>query len=233
MRNSLMRSRAIWSFGLALGIVFAVSAVVPLSPGARAETAAPAAKPAAPDAAPAAASAPTVAPTEWVKVCDPKNPAICQVGEDYALTGAQAPLGSFSIQTTPDANKFAIGIQVPLGFLLQAGIPISVDGAKKVTAQYVTCLPSPQAQTYFCLAQALTDGTFVDSLKKGKALQLALTGPDKSNNVLAFPLTTFAQSFDGPDQAALARQREDAAKALADKAKERAKQLEGTQQPKP
>ena len=38
-------------------------------------------------------------------------------------------------------------------------------------------------------------------------------------------------SFDGPDQAALARQRDDAAKVLAEKAKERAKQLEG-QQPK-
>jgi hypothetical protein len=54
---------------------------------------------------------------------------------------------------------------------------------------------------------------------------------EKKATRIAFPLDTFAESFDGPDQAALARQREDAAKVLAEKAKERAKQLEG-QQPK-
>jgi len=218
-----MRTGAISSLGIAVGIV-----VAGLATGALAET--------APAVAPAPAQtgqpAPAVAPTAWGKVCDPNNAKLCQVSEDYALVGANSVIGSVSIQTSPDPNKFAVGIQVPIGFLLQEGIPLSVDGAKKITAPFITCLPSPQGPSYFCLAQALVDSAFVDSLKKGKSLNLALVSMDRKKSTLSFPLATFASAFDGPDQAALARQRDDAAKILAEKAKERAKQLEG-QQPKP
>jgi invasion protein IalB len=216
---SLKTKWAISSFGIALGIIVCAAAAT----SASAET--------APAAAPQAEQAPQIAPAQWIKICDPNNPKICQVTEDYSLAGSDALLSSISIQTTPDANKFGIGIQVPIGFMLQAGIPMSVDGVKKATAQFITCLPSPQGPSYFCLAQALGDGDFIATLKKGKALQLELISMEKKATRIAFPLDTFAESFDGPDQAALARQREDAAKVLAEKAKERAKQLEG-QQPK-
>ncbi len=225
MLKSLIRNGAISSGGIVLGAVMAFS-VAGLAPiGAMAETTpAPAdqAKPAGPD----------VAPTEWVKICDPKDASLCQISEDYLLVGANSAIASISIQTSPDPKKFAVGIQVPLGFMVNAGIPLNVDGTKKATAQFITCVPSPQSQAYFCLAQALVDDGFIDTLKKAKMLQLSLTGMDKSTATMNFPLTTFAQAYDGPDQAALARQRDDAAKILAEKAKERAKQLEG-QQPKP
>ena len=221
MSKSLMRTGAISSLGIALGIVVAA-----LASGALAETAP------APAPAQKGQPAPKVAPTEWAKVCDPNNAKLCQVSEDYALVGASSVIGSVSIQTSPDPNKFAVGIQIPIGFLLQAGIPLSIDGAKKTTAPFITCLPSPQGPSYFCLAQVLVDGGFVDSLKKGKSLDMALVSMDRKSTTLSFPLATFASAFDGPDQAALARQRDDAAKILAEKAKERAKQLEG-QQPKP
>ena len=230
MRTSLKRSWAISSAGIASVIFVAVLTAAPVSAVAQAAT-----KPAAPaPAAKAGPAAPQIGPTQWVKVCDPKNAKICQITEDYAVVGSTTPIGSVSVQTMPDPGKFGIGIQVPLGFLLDAGIPLSIDGDKKANAQFVTCVPSPQSQTYFCIAQVLADQAFVDQLKKGKDLQLQLTYPDKTSATLAFPLATFAQAYDGPDQAALARQREDAAKVLAEKAKERAKQLEGQQgQPKP
>ncbi len=226
---TLKRSRAISSFGIVLGIVVACTGVGALTTAALAATAAPAPPAAAPQQQ--QPQQPPVAPSEWVKVCDPNNAQICQITEDYGLVGAQSPIGSVSVQTSPDPNKFGIGIQVPLGFMLPAGIPLSIDGTKKGSAQFITCLPSPQSQTYFCLAQALVDGGFIDALKKGKALQLALAAPDKTGTTLVFPLDTFADAYTGPDQAALARQREDAAKVLAEKAKERAKQLEGQQNP--
>jgi invasion protein IalB len=233
MRTSLKRSWAISSLGIASGIFVAMMMATPLTAAAQAT-----AKPAAPAPAPAVKAGPTapeIGPTQWVKVCDPKNAKICQITEDYAVVGSTTPIGSISIQTMPDPGKFGVGIQVPLGFLLDAGIPLSIDGDKKANAQFITCLPSPQSQAYFCVAQVLADQAFVDQLKKAKLLQLQLTYPDKTSTTLAFPLATFAQAFDGPDQAALARQREDAAKVLAEKAKERAKQLEGQQgqQPKP
>ena len=220
---SLKKNGAISSFGIALGIVVAIAATGPLATSALAETAPAAAQPAQP--------ALEVAQAQWVKVCDPQNAKVCQISEDYAVAGSNSPISSVAIQTTPDASKFSIGLQVPIGIMLQAGVPLAVDGAKKLTAQFVTCLPSPQSQSYFCLAQAPVDGNFIAALKSGKALQLQLIGMDKKVSTVAFPLDTFAESFDGPDQAALARQREDAAKVLAEKAKERAKQLEG-QQPK-
>jgi invasion protein IalB len=221
---SLKKNWAISSFGVALGIVVAVAAAGPLVTSALAETAPAAAQPAQP-------AQPELAQTQWVKICDPQNANLCQITEDYALAGATSPISSVLIQTSPDANKFSIGLQVPIGIMLQAGIPLAVDGAKKVTVPFITCLPSPQGASYFCLAQAPVDGNFIAALKKGKALQAQLVGMDKKVITVAFPLDTFAGSFDGPDQAALARQREDAAKVLAEKAKERAKQLEG-QQPK-
>jgi invasion protein IalB len=220
---SLKKNGAISSFGIALGIVVAIAATGPLATSAFAET--------APAAAQPAQQAPEVAPAQWVKVCDPQNAKLCQITEDYSVAGANSPISSISIQTMPDANKFGIGIQVPIGFMLQAGIPLSVDGVKKLTAQFITCLPSPQGQAYFCLAQVLADGAFIAALKKGKALEMQLVSMEKKVATVTFPLDTFTESFDGPDQAALARQRDDAAKVLAEKAKERAKQLEG-QQPK-
>ncbi len=224
MLKSLMRNGAISSAGIVLGIAVSFSVAGPLATGALAETA-----PATTDQA--KPTVPDVAPTEWVKVCDPNNAAICQITEDIALVGANTPLASISVQTFPDPKKFALGIQVPIGFLLDQGIPLSVDGAKTATAQFITCLPSPQSQSYFCLAQVLVDDGFVAQLKKGKDLKLALTAMDKTGKTLAFPLATFAQAYDGPDQAALARERDNAAKILAEKAKERAKQLEGQQKP--
>ncbi len=231
MRTSLKRSWAIPSIGIASGVFVAAMMAMPMTAAAQA-----AAKPTAPaPAAKAGPAAPEIGPTQWVKVCDPKNAKVCQITEDYAVVGSTTPIGSVSIQTMPDPGKYGVGIQVPLGFLLDAGIPLSIDGDKKTNAQFITCLPAPQTQAYFCVAQVLADQAFVDQLKNGKALQLQLTYPDKTSTTLQFPLETFAQSFDGPDQAALARQREDAAKVLSEKAKERAKQLEGQQgqQPKP
>ena len=224
MLKSLMRNGAISSTGIVLAIAMSFSVAGPLATGALAETAPAAANQAKP-------AAPDVAPTEWVKVCDPNNAAICQITEDFALVGSNAPLASVSVQTSADPKKFALGIQVPVGVMLDEGIPLSVDGTKATTAQFITCVPSPQGPSYFCLAQALVDDGFITLLKKAKDLQLALTGMDKVTKTLAFPLTTFAQAYDGPDQAALARERDNAAKILAEKAKERAKQLEGQQKP--
>ncbi len=217
MLKSLTRNSAISSFGIAVGLV-----VASLATGALAAETAPAAPP-------KEQKAPEIAASQWVKICDPNNAKLCQISADYSLVGAPSPIGSISIQTSPDPNKFAVGIQVPLGFRLNAGIPLSVDGTKKAEAQFITCLPSPQGQTFFCLAQTPVDSAFIDAMKKGKALQLQLASMDKSSTTMAFPLTSFTAAYDGPDQAALARQREDAAKILAEKAKQRAKQLEGQQ----
>ena len=186
----------------------------------------------APAPAPAPASAPAPATgdvSQWLKVCNPKQPEICAISKDYVAESGPNALARFAIQTTPDAKKFAIGITVPLGFVFPPGIPISVDGDKKITAQYVICLPeSPQAKSsVVCVAQAPVADDFVGALKKGQKLQLQLTSGNSKQINLEFSLAGFSKSFDGPDmgEASVAKQREEAAKIFQQKAQQRGQEL--------
>ena len=61
--------------------------------------------------------------------------------KDYVVESGPNALATFTVQTTPDPKKFGIGVTVPPGFIFPPGIPISVDGNKKATAQYVMCWP--------------------------------------------------------------------------------------------
>ena len=148
--------------------------------------------------------------------------------KDYVAEAGPNALARFTVQTTADPKKFGIGITVPLGFVFPPGIPISVDGEKKATAQYVICLPeSPTTQSVACIAQAQVADDFVSALKKGSKLQLSLTAGDTKTIAIDFSLSGFSKSFDGPDmgEAAVAKQREEAAKIFQQKAQERGKQL--------
>jgi invasion protein IalB len=221
---------------------FAVAAlVIAWAPAALAQapakpaTPAPAAKPAAPAAAaPAAAPAPTSGDVaQWVKVCNPQQPAMCSVTKDFVSESGPAPLATFSVQTTPEPKKYALGILVPLGFVFPPGIPINVDGDKKGTAQYVICLPeSPQSQAVACIARAEVGEDFIGTMKKGTKLDLQLTGGDGKVVPLTFSLAGFSKSFDGPDmgEATVAKQRQEAARIFQEKAAERGKKLIEEQQ---
>ncbi len=146
---------------------------------------------------------------QWVKQCNPQQPDICNISKDYVSANLPGPLATFIVQTTADPKKFQIGLQVPLGFVFPPGIPISVDGEKKATGQYVICLPPPQGQSVLCLAQAPVTDDFIAALKKGSKLELTLTDGSNKAVPLNFSLAGFSKSFDGPDQgeAALAKQR--------------------------
>jgi invasion protein IalB len=235
----LTRQARLLAVAAALALAGAPAAMAQPAPATPAPAPAPA--PAAPAAAPApaagaAASAPAPAAgdiAQWVKVCNPKQPAMCSVTKDYVSESGPAPLATFSVQTTPDPKKYALGILVPLGFVFPPGIPINVDGDKKSTAQYVICLPeSPQSQAVACIARAEVGDDIVGAMKKGSKLELQLTGGDGKVVSLAFSLAGFSKSFDGPDmgEATVAKQREDAAKIFQEKAAERGKQLIQEQQ---
>ncbi len=78
-----------------------------------------------------------------------------------------------------------------------------------------------------CIAQAQVADDFVSALKKGvEAAAVADTGDTKTLPI-DFSLAGFSKSFDGPDigEAAVAKQREEAAKIFQQKAQERGQQL--------
>ncbi len=165
---------------------------------------------------------------QWLKICDPKKPDICAVTKDYVVESGPQALATFTLQTTADPKKFGIGITVPPGFIFPPGIPISVDGTKKGTAQYVICWPdAPKSQHVVCIAQAPAAEDFVTALKKGGTLEIELTTGDAKTVPIDFSLAGFSKTFDGPDmgEAALAKQREDTAKLFQQKAQQRGQQL--------
>lgn len=166
--------------------------------------------------------------TQWLKICDPKQPTMCAVTKDYVVESGPNALATFTIQSTADPKKFGVGLTVPPGFIFPPGIPVSVDGAKKATAQYVLCWPeSPKSQRVMCIAQAQVADDFVTALKKGNKVEIQLTTGDAKSVPISFSLAGFSKTFDGPDmgEAALAKQREEIAKAFQAKAQQRGQQL--------
>jgi invasion protein IalB len=165
---------------------------------------------------------------QWLKVCDPKNAAVCAVTKDYVVESGPQALATFTVQSTADPKKYGLGITVPPGFVFPPGVPVSIDGAKKTTAQYVVCWPDgPKSTRVMCIAQAQVADDFVTALKKGGAVQLQLTTGDNKTVPIAFSLAGFSKVFDGPDmgQAAITKQREDTAKLFEQKAQQRGQQL--------
>jgi invasion protein IalB len=165
---------------------------------------------------------------QWLKVCDPKNPAICMVTKDYIVESGPAALATFSVQGRPEPNKFGVGVTVPPGFFFPPGIPVSIDGKKQATAQYIVCWPDgPKSSRVMCIAQAEVPDDFVAALKKGGTLALQLTTGDGKTVPIEFSLAGFSKTFDGPDmgEAAIAKQREETAKLFQEKAQQRGQQL--------
>jgi invasion protein IalB len=166
--------------------------------------------------------------SHWLKVCDPKNPAVCAVTKDYIVESGPNALATFTVQTTADPKTFGVGVTVPPGFIFPPGIPISVDSTKISTAQYVLCWPDgPKSTRVMCIAQAQVKDDFVAALKKGGSLQLQLTTGEAKTVPINFSLSGFTAVFDGPDmgEGALVKQREEVAKLFQEKAQQRGQQL--------
>ena len=165
---------------------------------------------------------------QWLKVCDPKDATLCAVTKDYVVESGPQALATFTIRSTADPKKFGLGVTVPPGFFFPPGIPVSIDGNKQTTAQYVVCWPDgPKSSRVMCIAAADVAADFVAALKKGGTLELQLTTGDGKTVPIDFSLAGFSKTFDGPDmgEAAITKQREETAKLFQDKAQQRGQQL--------
>ena len=164
----------------------------------------------------------------WLKVCDPKDPAKCAVTKDYVVESGPQAIATFTVSSLADPKKFGVGVVSLPGFYFPPGIPVSIDGNKLATAQYIVCTPDgPKSTRVMCIAQAEVTGDFVAAMKKGGTLELQLTTGDGKTVPIDFSLAGFSKTFDGPDmgEAAVAKQREETAKMFQDKAQQRGQQL--------
>jgi invasion protein IalB len=220
----------------------ALVTTIMLPMAALAQTAAPAPAATAPAAtAPAAATAPGP-DTAWVKICnvDANKNQICNISQ-VLLSKNGSVIASFSIQ--PGANKkYAAGAFVPLGFIIPAGVTLTIDGDKKAVAQFTICVPPTEGGPAGCAARADLGDDFIQAMRKGNKLGLVLANTAGQPIPIEMTLIGFAGAYDGEGlDPAQARAREvEQSKALQEEARaafqrmiEKQRQENGTNPPAP
>jgi invasion protein IalB len=178
----------------------AVAALLALpAPVLAQDAAAPAANAPAAAAAPAAGGQAQEPAQQWAKVCntDAKTKVQRCVTSIALVAKTGAFIASFSIEPTPDPKKFNVGAFVPLGFVLPAGVTLTIDGAKKAGATYFLCAPPTEGQPAGCLAQAAVPDDFVAAMRKGNKLGLVLVSGQNQQIPIELTLVGFSKSFDG------------------------------------
>lgn len=171
------------------GVVLAAVALLALSaPGAQAQSS----EQQAPAAAPPADG--SMFAGGWRKVAVP-NPQD-QSKPVYLITQEardknNVPIAEVTIMIEAEKEKRML-IVVPQGFLLPAGIRLQVDKNEPIAGTYITCAANT------CQAEAKIDDGFVDQMKKGGNLVVAVaTLPDGKARAVGMSLSGFTATYDG------------------------------------
>ena len=139
----------------------------------------------------------------WVKVCgtDQNKQQVCNVSQ-ILLSPTGSVIASLSLQPGSD-KKVAVGVFVPLGFVIPAGVTLAIDGDKKAVAQFTICVPgSPGApgapdQPAGCVARADLTDDFVALLRKGTKVSLVLADAQGQPIPIDMTLDGFGKAYDG------------------------------------
>lgn len=101
------------------------------------------------------------------------------------------PIAEVTIMIEADKSKRML-VVVPQGFLLPPGIRLQVDKNEPVAGNYITCAGST------CQAEAKIDDKFIEQMKKGANLIVAVaTLPDGKAKAVGMSLTGFTAAIDG------------------------------------
>ena len=185
------------SFGVSLRFCGARSKLLPLLAAMILLPAAALAEDAATTAAapPAAGAVPPQEQSAWVKICDPNNATVCNVSQ-VLLAKNGSVIASFSLQPAPD-KKIAVGAFVPLGFVIPAGVTLTIDGEKKGVAAVTICVPPTSDGPAGCAARADLTDDFIAALRKGNKLGLVLANGAGQPIPIELTLIGFAKAYDG------------------------------------
>lgn len=135
--------------------------------------------------------------TPWVKICalDEQKQQRCNISQ-VLLAQNGSVIASFSLQPMPD-KKIAVGAFVPLGFVIPAGVALTVDGEKKATATFTICVAPSQGGPAGCAARAELGEDFIAALRKGNKLGIVLANTAGQAIPIEMTLTGFAKTYDG------------------------------------
>jgi invasion protein IalB len=148
----------------------------------------------------------TLVYSPWTKFCLPRSEPsakdACFTGKDARVADG-TPVGSAVVIEPQGEGQKLLRVTVPLGASIRQGVQIKYDQSKSVTAVYVVCFNAG------CMADYPATNETINRLKAGKSLLLEYVQSTGQRNSVAFPLSDFANAFDGPpvDPKALEAQR--------------------------
>jgi invasion protein IalB len=160
------------------------------------------------DSSSATAAPPPANDSAWVKICstDDKGNKICNISQ-VLLASNGTVIASFSLQ--PNGDKVTAGAFVPLGFMIPAGIALTI------------CVPPTDNGPAGCAARADTDANFVAAMRKGNKLGMVLTNTAGQPIPIEMTLIGFSKTYDsdGLDPATARAREVEASKALQEEAR--------------
>ena len=206
------------------------------TPPAAAPAETPAVEPNAPAAPPAGAQSNRLAlvatQKEWTKVCgkDPTaNKQVCYTTRDFSAEAGKPPVLALAVYDVQGDDTRIVRMLMPIGLMLRPGFRFVVDGGPPTDGSYEICFPNG------CFAEAKIKGNTLDTMKKGKTIDVSVRNRDNAEVVFAVPLDGFGTAFDGPaiDPKVLQEQQQKLQAELQKRAEDERKKLEAAKTSSP
>ena len=162
---------------------------------------------------------------EWTKVCgkDPTaNKQVCYTTRDFSAEAGKPPVLALAVYDVQGDDTRIVRMLMPIGLMLRPGFRFSVDGGSTTDGSYEICFPNG------CFAEAKIKGNILDTMKKGKIIDVDVRNRDNAEVIFGVPLDGFGTAFDGPaiDPKVLQEQQQKLQAELQKRAEDERKRLE-------
>ena len=168
--------------------------------------------------------APQLIYSPWTKVCPKGQDAkqVCFTGKDGRVESGQTVIAAVLIEPDGEPRKI-LRVTLPLGMSLQPGTRAIIDQGQPMTAPYVICFNNG------CMADYEASQALIDTMKKAQGLVIQGINGAGQPISLVLPLDDFAKAYNGPptDPAELEKRNKEMQDAMARRAEEERKKLEG------
>lgn len=132
---------------------------------------------------------------DWTKVCgkdQSANKQVCYTTRDFSAEAGKPPVLALAVYDIEGEDQRIVRMLMPIGLMLRPGFRFVVDGGPTTDGSYEICFPNG------CFAESKIKGALVDSMKKGKTMDVSVRNRDNVEVVFGVPLEGFGKAFDGP-----------------------------------
>ncbi len=162
---------------------------------------------------------------DWTKVCGKDQAAgkeVCYTTRDFSAEVGKPPVLALAVYDVKGDDTKIVRMLMPIGLMLRPGFRFATDGGTPTDGAYEICFPNG------CFAEAKVKSATIDTMKRGKVLDVSVRNQGNAEVVFDVPLEGFGKSFDGPaiDPEVLKKQQEQLQAGLQKQAEEERKRLE-------